>query len=371
MTKENSGFTTPVGLPGSTSCAGQNAFRSRHSNFVWRRTLIVSLLLLACWTAGAQQIGTPSSGGSIGAVSGSVPAQTVPASPPATTAPEAPPFANQVLLYPGEDFHIGVGDLLTVSVYLAFDYERTVRVGLDGTVQLPLIGPVKVEGLSVHEAQAAIAKRLRDAGMYVNPDVLIRVLDTVNGSVTITGEMKANVPVTSQRSLRDVLLAAGGLPSYASHTVKIVRPGVQQPITVDLGADLAASAAADIPVHPHDVIQISRAAVVYVLGAFAKQGAVPLDQAMPLTLMQLAALSGGINLEGRYQDLRLVRTVGSERKLVEVDVKKVVNGKAPDPVLQANDIVFLPTNQMKAVLKSLGIGGVLGLVSLVFTLHTY
>jgi polysaccharide export outer membrane protein len=119
------------------------------------------------------------------------------------------------------------------------------------------------------------------------------------------------------------------------------------------------------------VIQVSRASVVYVLGAFRSQGAVPLDQATPLTLMQLAALSGGINYEGRYADLRLVRTVGAERKLVKVDIKRVIDGKAPDPVLQSNDIIFLPTNQMKAVLKNLGVGGVLGLVSLIYTLHNY
>jgi polysaccharide export outer membrane protein len=63
--------------------------------------------------------------------------------------------------------------------------------------------------------------------------------------------------------------------------------------------------------------------------------------------------------------------VGTERKVVEVDIKKIRDGKAPDPVLQANDIVFLPTNNMKAALKSLGIGGVLGLVSLVYSLKTY
>jgi polysaccharide export outer membrane protein len=63
--------------------------------------------------------------------------------------------------------------------------------------------------------------------------------------------------------------------------------------------------------------------------------------------------------------------VGTERKVVEVNIKKIRDGKAPDPVLQANDIVFLPTNNMKAALKSLGIGGVLGLVSLVYSLKTY
>jgi polysaccharide export outer membrane protein len=326
-------------------------------------------LLVSCLACEAQQTGTPSSGGSVGAVSNSAAQQIAPASTPSNQQPASP--LNQVLLYPGEDFHIGVGDLLSVNVYLAPDYLRTVRVGLDGTVDLPYIGAIQVAGLSVHEAQTAIAQRLRGAGIYLNPDVVIQVLDTVNGTVAITGEMHATVPVTSQRSLRDVLLAAGGLPASASHTVKIVRPGVVQPITVELGPDLAASATADIPIQPHDVIQVSRASVVYVLGAFRSQGAVPLDQATPLTLMQLAALSGGINYEGRYADLRLVRTVGAERKLVKVDIKRVIDGKAPDPVLQSNDIIFLPTNQMKAVLKNLGVGGVLGLVSLIYTLHNY
>jgi polysaccharide export outer membrane protein len=144
---------------------------------------------------------------------------------------------------------------------------------------------------------------------------------------------------------------------------------VANPIVVELGTDLAASVTANIPIHPHDIIQISRASVVYVLGAFAHQGAVPLDQATPLTLLQLAALSGGINYEGRYNDLRLIRTVGTERTVVDVDIKKVRDGKAPDPVLQPNDIVFLPTNEMKAMLKSLGSGGVVGLVSVLIAAH--
>jgi polysaccharide export outer membrane protein len=52
-------------------------------------------------------------------------------------------------------------------------------------------------------------------------------------------------------------------------------------------------------------------------------------------------------------------------------MKKVRDGRAPDPVLQANDIIFLPTDDMKAVLKGLGVGGVLGIVSLLYTIHSY
>jgi polysaccharide export outer membrane protein len=206
---------------------------------------------------------------------------------------------------------------------------------------------------------------------YEDPEVTIQVMDTVNSSAIITGEVRATVPVSSPRSLREVLLVAGGLPATASHTVKIVRPGVAEPIVVELGTDLASSTTASILVQPHDIIQISRASVVYVLGAFPRQGAVPLDQATPLTLLQLAALSGGINFEGAYADLRLIRTVGTERKVVKVDIKKIRDGRAPDPLLQANDIIFLPTDQMKAVIKSLGTGGVIGLATLLLTIHSF
>jgi len=272
------------------------------------------------------------------------------------------------MLYPGEDFQLQPGDLISVRVFMQPDYLATVRLGLEGNVQLPFIGSVHLQSKTVGQAQALIAERLKAGQYYQNPDVMIQVLDTVNGSVIVTGEVHAIVPVSTERSLREVLLTAGGLPANASHTIKIVRPGVAAPIVVNLGTDLASSTAANIPVKPHDFIQITRANVVYVLGAFARQGAVPLDQAAPLTLLQLAALSGGIGFEGRYDDLRLIRTEdtdhGPERKVVEVDIKKVRDGKVPDPVLQANDIVFLPTNEMKAVMKSLGSGGVLAIVSI-------
>jgi polysaccharide export outer membrane protein len=306
----------------------------------------------------AAQTGTVDSG----ALPGATAAQ-------AATSP-ATPYANQSMLYPGDDFYLAPGDLILVHVFMQ-DYSQTVRLGSDGSVKLPLIGSVPLQGLTVRAAQMLIAERLRAGEIYKNPEVAIQVLDTVNSSVMVTGEVHATVPVSTERSLREVLLIAGGLPATASHTVKIVRPGMAEPIVVDLGTDLAASTTANLPIHPHDIIQISRASVVYVLGAFQHQGAVPLDQATPLTLLQVAALSGGINFEGRYADLRLIRTVGSERKVVKVDMKKVRDGRAPDPLLQANDIIFLPTDAMKATLKSLGTSGVIGLATLMLTIHNY
>jgi polysaccharide export outer membrane protein len=283
-------------------------------------------------------------------------------------------LANQSMLYPGEDFLLGPGDLIAVRVFLQADYQATVRVGLDGTAVLPFIGSVPLQGKTVHQAQTLIADRLRTGGFYRDPEVTIQVIESINGSVIIAGEVKTTIPITGARRLIDVLSAAGGLPATASHTVRIIRPGPdgqEKTIVVNLGADLTSSADAGMLVYPRDIIQISRAGLVYVLGAFRNQSAVPLDQATPLTLLQLAALAGGVGFEGRYDDLRLIRTEGDKRTVVKVDIKKIRDGKAPDPVLQANDIVFLPTDQMKAALKNLGVGGLLGIVSLLYTIRQY
>jgi polysaccharide export outer membrane protein len=103
--------------------------------------------------------------------------------------------------------------------------------------------------------------------------------------------------------------------------------------------------------------------VIYLLGAFKNQGAIPLTQNSPMTLMKVAALTGGSGFEGKQGDMRIVRSVGTTRQVIRVDLAKVVKGQAPDPVLQAEDIVFLPSSSMKAAIKSGGIGTLLGIVS--------
>jgi polysaccharide export outer membrane protein len=274
------------------------------------------------------------------------------------------PTTDPAILYPvGRDVHLANGDLLVIHLYGMPDYAPPVRVGLDGTIQLPLIGSVHVEGLTLHEAEDLIATRLTSAGMYRNPQVTIVMTESPNQVVTVTGELHGVLPVAGARRLFDVLAAAGGLPPTASHTITINRPGVAQPIVVDLGTDPAHSSRADVPVFPGDTIIVARVGVVYLLGAFKTQGPIPIQQNSPLTLMQVAAIGGGPGFEGKANDLRIIRTVGLDRRVVHVDIKKVIDGKAPDPVLQADDIVFLPTSAMKAAIKGGGLGTLLGIAS--------
>lgn len=280
--------------------------------------------------------------------------------------PTVTPTTDPAILYPANrDILLQQGDLLAVHIYGMTDYTPSARVSLDGTVQLPLIGRLHLAGLTLHQAEALIAERLKSGGMYRDPQVTIQLTEAPNQVVTVTGEVHGIIPVEGRKRLFDVLSAAGGLPSTASHMITIDRPGIAQPIVIDLGTDPAKSSRANVPVFPGDTVVVPRIGVVYLLGAFKNQGAIPMQQNAPLTLMQVTALGGGAGYQGKLSDLRIIRTEGLDRTVVRVDIKKVMDGKAPDPVLQADDIVLLPTSAMKAAIKSGGVATLIGIGSLV------
>ncbi len=280
-----------------------------------------------------------------------------------------PVTTDPAILYPGErDVVLTVGDMVSIRLFSDGEYTTSVRINNDGTVLLPLIGIVHLEGLSVTKAEQLIAEKLSADGMYHDPQVTLQITEGPNSVVTIVGETHGVVPIIGSRRLFDVLSVGGGLPPTASHVITIDRPGVTDPIVIDLGTDPMHSSLGNIPVYPGDTIVISRIGVVYILGAFGgNSGTIPLNAYTPLTLTEATALSGGIRFEGNFSDLRIIRTVGDRRTVAVYNIKKVLDGKVPDPILEPNDIVYLPRVPLKQFITSGGLGTVLGLVSLGIT----
>jgi polysaccharide export outer membrane protein len=204
--------------------------------------------------------------------------------------------------------------------------------------------------------------------MYRDPQVTIQITEGPNAVVTLTGELHTVIPIAGSRRLLDVLSTAGGLPASASHVITIHRPGVAEPIVVDLGVDPMSSQLADVPIFAGDTIVVARIGIVYMLGSFKTPGTISLTPYQPLTLLQATALSGGPTFEAKNSDLRIIRTVGDRRTLVKLDIHDVLFGKAPDPILQPNDIVFLPSSALKASITNGTLGTFLGLTGLLYSI---
>ena len=272
---------------------------------------------------------------------------------------------DRAVLFPAaRDPILSPGDLIQIRVFEQPDYTPEVRLDASGIVVLPLIGKVDLNGKTVSEAQKLIEERLIDGQIYRNPQVTIQLAEGPNQAATVVGEVHSVVPIIGSRRLLEVLAVAGGLPATASHVITISRPGVAEPIVVDLGTDPLHSGLANVPIFPGDTIIIGRIGVVYMVGAFKTPGTIPLTQYAPLTLMEATALSGGLNFQGKFDDVRLIRTTGDHRSVVKLDIQRILHGKDADPILQANDIVFLPDSTLKASINNGSLGTLLGIVSL-------
>jgi len=315
------------------------------------RTALSVLLLLLCTCLAARA----QFNGQTVAPNTPINIPTVPTTDPAILFPERPPLL------------LDQGDLLSVHIYGANDYEPLVRVAADGTIQLPLIGILAVRDLTVQEAETRIAKALVDDGMYKDPQVNIQVTETPNHVINVLGEVKnpSLVPVTAARRLLDALDSAGGMTSVASHTITILRPSVPDPIVVDLGSDPVHSPSTNIPVFSGDTIIVSRVGSFYVLGGVKSQGVYSLQPNTPTTLIDALAAASGPLFESKQKQVRIIRTVGNTRKEVRVDMGRITAGKDPDPIIASDDIIYIPTSAFKSAIKAGGIGTLLGITSLV------
>lgn len=322
----------------------------RSLSAIWSATLGLLVFLAAATTARAQFNGPPSLG-------------TTEINRPVTFT------TDPAILYPAtQELLLEPGDQITIRLFSDPEYSPVVRIAPDGTVLLPLIGVVYLQGLSVTKAEQLIEEKLIADGMYRDPQITLQITEGPNSVATVVGETHAIVPIVGPRRLLDVLSVAGGLPLTASHVITIERPGLAHPIVVDLGSDPQNSALANIPILRGDTIIVSRVGIVYVLGSFKTSGVIPLNAYTPLTLTELTAMSGGILFDGRFTDLRIIRTVGNSRTVAVYDIKKVLNGKAPDPILQPNDIVYLPPVPWKTALSSGGLSSALSIASVAIAL---
>lgn len=123
------------------------------------------------------------------------------------------------------DYTLGAGDYVKVVVYGDADLTRETRVSEDGVLTMPLIGEVKVGGLTTIESEKRIAEQLKRGGYIANPQVSVLVLEFMSKSVSVLGGVPkpGRYPVTRPTDVKDILAEAGGLVPDASEIITVVR----------------------------------------------------------------------------------------------------------------------------------------------------
>lgn len=240
---------------------------------------------------------------------------------------------------------LGGGDLIEVNVYNVPELTTKARVGNSGDVYLPLIDYVHVGDLTVDEAQSLIEKRLGDGGFVRNPHVTIFVDESASQGVTVLGEVgKPGIyPDLGDHKLYEIISEAGGFSAAAARKVSIIRHNQPRAQQVSLPRNLGDDLSGNVDVLPGDTITVPRAPIIYVVGDVGRPSGLLVDNGT-LTVLQAVALAGGANRTAKLGAVRIIRKGPTGMTETIVPLKKMLEAKAPDVTLEADDILFIPVS---------------------------
>jgi polysaccharide export outer membrane protein len=255
---------------------------------------------------------------------------------------------------------IGPGDELDINVYGAPDLSGHMRVNASGNISIPLIGYIRIAGLSSSEAEATIEAKLRDKSVVNDPQVTVYVKEYGSSGISVAGEVAKPGPYSpvGPHRLFDVLQAAGGPTERASNRVIISHRGQKDVTTVVLSKDPAEMAASNIDLQPGDTVIVPRAGIVYVLGEVNRPGGYVMNSTGGITVLQIVAVAGGTTHVASAGKTRLLHKTESGFKEERIDLKKLLRGQVHDVAVRDEDILFVPSSAIKQALNASSLAAV-------------
>ncbi len=266
---------------------------------------------------------------------------------------------SQYVLGPGDEISIRIIELEGVS-------DSLIRVGSDGTFDLPMAGLIRASGLTTRQLAAELTRRLSD---YMRePQVSVSVTDFRSQPVSVIGAVKKPGvhQVQGRKTLVEILSLAEGLRDDAGHRIKITRRLEWGRIPIQGASDdptgrysVAEVSLSDVMegenpeqnvfIMPHDVISVPRAEMIYVVGAVKRAGGFVLKERETISALQALALAGGLDKKSSAKNARILRPAqgGEEPVELAINLKKVMAGKSSDLLLRREDILFVPRSGAK------------------------
>jgi polysaccharide export outer membrane protein len=230
----------------------------------------------------------------------------------AATRPGPPPAAAERAEAPSApEYPLGPGDIVKINVYNNPDLTTEAEISQNGTISFPLVGEVKIGGLSRADAEKAISASLGQGGFVPNAHVNMLVLQYRSQQVSVIGEVNkpGKYPINQQVTLTDLIAMAGGISPKGGTTVSIIRKdgnGRTAQYEVDFKSVLSGGdPAKNVRIDSEDIIYVAPAPVFYIYGEVRQPGAYPLTPDM--TVRQALSLGGGLTVRGSERGIQIDR----------------------------------------------------------------
>lgn len=272
-------------------------------------------------------------------------------------------------------YRIGPGDVLDIRVYNKPQLARdAVRVEGTGMIRMPLI-EADIQAACKTESELAKEISTRYAKYYKNLHVDVFIKEYHSKQVAIIGAVNDQSRFELQRRVRllELLTYAKGPSPRAGQTINIVHGQMSSICQASEGEDLNKTFSSyrlsdtlrgDPIANPYleagDIVTLPEADQVYVVGNVFTPITIALKE--PVTLSNAIAMAGGLKQDTKKDKIRIVRQEpgSTTKKEIIVDLGAIEKHRADDPVLEANDIIDVPTSAGKSFLRSLFQGVVPG-----------
>lgn len=251
-----------------------------------------------------------------------------------------------------QDVIVGSGDLLAITVDGAPEYHYDVRVSSAGDASLPMVGNIKLAGLSTLQAESVVAQSLQKRGFFNDPQVSVFVKEYATAGISVLGEVQKPgiYPLLGHRTLLDAISAAGGTTPKAGKSVSIThRDQPESPETVMLSQDNGQTMS-NRTVRPGDTIEVSKAGMVYVVGDVKEPTGIIMDNPH-LTVLQAIAVAHGTNSTASLKSAKLIRKATTAPQEIPIPLDSILAAKSADLELQPDDIVFVPNSLAKSATR--------------------
>jgi polysaccharide export outer membrane protein len=241
-----------------------------------------------------------------------------------------------------DDYVLGPGDAIRIQVFQNPDLTVEARVSEAGVISYPLLGAVRIGGMSPTNVEKLIAQRLRDGKFLQNPQVTVNITTFRSQQVSVLGNVTrpGRYPIeTTGMRLSEVLSLAGGIAPTGADDVVLVTTRSGKPIRLEIDlVDMFASGdlSKDPQMQSGDVVYVNRAPQYYIYGQVQRPGMYGVDRG--LTLAQAIAKGGGLTLRGTDRGVRVHRRYGS--KQIQILEPKLDDPIRPDDLIFVRESVF-------------------------------
>lgn len=271
--------------------------------------------------------------------------------PSVASTPALAPFGPSMV--PAGELPLGPGDLIDVTVFDTIQLSGRLRIDQIGRIDLPVGGQLIVGGLTPLQAGIAIETQLRDSQIMLDPHVSVLIFQFATQGISVLGEVRSPgpYPLFGPHTLYDVLALAGGPTANEGATITITHHNAPtSPSIVHVNSPNFSEIQNSTPIYPGDVIFVSTADFVYVVGDVAAPGPIPIAQGRDLTLLNVVALFRGWTPTASVDKASIIRKTATGTEVIPIDLNGVMKNKAPNLVLQASDVVVMPHSAFKKFL---------------------